>query len=95
MLIALDYDNTYTADPELWDSFITMSQGRGHRVIVATMRDETLEGKIVKIDLGLKADDIIFTNRKAKKPFLAAMNIHPDIWIDDIPEFIVANAKCC
>ncbi len=95
MIIALDYDNTYTADPELWDDFIVLSRNRGHLVIVATMRDEALEGKIVKIDLGFKVDDIIFTNRKAKKPFLAALNIHPDIWIDDIPEFITTNARIC
>jgi len=95
MLIALDYDNTYTADTELWDDFILMARLRGHRVMIATMRDEILEGTIVKLDLEDKVDGIIFTNRKAKKPFLESMHLVPDIWIDDIPEFITTNARCC
>ncbi len=30
MLIALDYDGTYTADPGLWHPFIAASRARGH-----------------------------------------------------------------
>ena len=93
MLICLDYDNTYTADPELWNGFITMAQERGHSVIVATMRDAVLEGAIVKMELEQRVSDIIFTNRKAKKPFLEKLGVHPDIWIDDIPEFITNSSR--
>ena len=62
MLIALDYDNTYTLDPTFWDGFIVVSKARGHNVIVATMRSQ-LEGYAVEYDLKDKVDDIIFTNR--------------------------------
>ena len=91
MLIALDYDGTYTADPELWDSFIALSRERGHRVIIATMRYPTeLSGISSLID---KVDDIIFTSRKAKKPFvIASINENPHIWIDDNPEWLFTDS---
>lgn len=38
LLIALDYDKTYTADPVLWETFIAAAKHRGHSVIIATMR---------------------------------------------------------
>lgn len=40
MLIALDYDGTFTEDPTLWVSFIAMAQAHGHDVIGVTMRYE-------------------------------------------------------
>ena len=33
MLIAIDYDNTYTADPEWWDEVIRSGQERGHTIV--------------------------------------------------------------
>ena len=37
-LISLDYDHTFTADPDLWVSFIKAAELRGHRVIMVTWR---------------------------------------------------------
>ena len=91
MLICLDYDNTYTLDPDFWDGFIVVSKARGHSVILATMRYER-EGNVVKMDLETKVDDIIFTNRKGKRQYLKTLNIFPDVWIDDMPEFVVYDA---
>lgn len=41
--IALDYDNTYTADNVLWDAFIKLSVSLGHSVYIVTMRNPTLD----------------------------------------------------
>jgi len=93
MLIALDYDGTYTADPELWDEFILDARMRGHEIIIATMRIAGLEDDIVELELRSKVDDIIYTDRKAKKA--AVRKIYgrdPDIWIDDVPEWIFESA---
>ena len=40
MLIALDFDETYTRDPEFWDIVIANATQRGHAVICATMRKD-------------------------------------------------------
>ncbi len=91
MLIALDYDGTYTADPDLWLMFITSARSRGHKVWVVTMRDEFELADVNRQLLG-KVDRIVATSRKAKLPFLAARGINPQIWIDDMPHFIVGDA---
>ena len=80
MLIALDYDKTYTADPVLWEEFIRAAQKRGHDVVIATMRmpSEPIEG----VNL-----PIVYTSRKAKSELLSA-----DIWIDDRPQYIFEDA---
>lgn len=40
MLIALDYDGTYTADPVFWETFIVSARVHGHTVVCITMRHE-------------------------------------------------------
>lgn len=91
MLIALDYDETYTLDPEFWNDFIRMIRERGHRVVCATMRYDTpFESKAVRDTIG-KTCEVIFTGRKAKKEFLENINIHPDVWIDDNPLWLYQN----
>ena len=40
LTIGLDYDHTFTADPELWRQFIGDTQRRGHLVVCVTRRRE-------------------------------------------------------
>lgn len=88
MIIALDYDNTYTADQQLWNNFILDAQHRGHVVICVTMRrpDEpvTVSWK--------HSMPVYYTSRKAKKKFIEDLGITPAIWIDDSPLWILADA---
>jgi hypothetical protein len=79
MLIALDYDGTYTADPELWNAFILKARELGHNVKIATMRypSEPIP------DVGC---EVIYTSRKAKFGCMPA-----DIWIDDNPHFLFSG----
>ena len=92
MLIALDYDGTYTADKDMWNVFIHQARLRGHEVIIATMRYEETEGEEVIGDLFGNVDNIIFTGRKAKKAFVDANYRAPDIWIDDNPEWLFKDS---
>ncbi|RPJ32026.1 MAG: hypothetical protein EHM17_10660 [Verrucomicrobiaceae bacterium] len=80
MLIALDYDKTYTADPVLWEDFIQSARARGHTVKIVTMRrpDEVVSDVPI---------DVVYTSRKAKASIIKA-----DIWIDDSPHWIYQDA---
>jgi hypothetical protein len=80
MLIALDYDKTYTADPALWDNFVDLAQSRGHTVKIVTMRrpDEAIDTDVA---------DVVYTNRKAKSSVIRA-----DIWIDDSPHWVYQDS---
>ena len=80
MLLALDYDNTYTADPAMWDDFIQLAQDHGHEVKIVTMRHphEPVAGLQI---------EIVYTGRKAKASAVSA-----DIWIDDSPAWIFQDS---
>lgn len=93
MLIAIDYDGTYTNDPELWDIFIHNAKERGHEVICATMRYEDKEGDIVKAELEGKVDKIIFTGRLAKIATVRKLyGKNPHVWIEDDPAWLFDDA---
>lgn len=87
-LFALDYDDTYTDDPELWDDFIAKAVGRGHHVMIVTARsaDDLLNEPISVPGVG----EVVYTGGEKKRAFLENGGLpQPDIWIDDRPEHIV------
>jgi len=88
--IAIDYDGTYTADPLLWLDFIQKALDKGHKVVCVTMRLE-MEGD--SVDPRLKAlIPIMYTERRAKKKFARMHGLEPNIWIEDVPEWIFEDS---
>lgn len=89
-LIALDIDGTYSIDPDLWDRFIAWAHARGHTVVAVTMRHEhetcPLTERLSKLV------KIFYTGRAAKAAAMAALDIKPNIWIDDNPLWIFQGA---
>lgn len=87
MLFALDYDNTYTADPELFDKFIDLARERGHRFICITQRRATAENmKEVKFP----KVRVYFAEMGSKIWY--AENVigeKVDVWIDDDPKALL------
>lgn len=83
MLIALDYDGTYTADPEMWELVIKLLQLRGHEVVAVTGRleSEPIYCSCMKY----------YTSYKAKRDWCKRNGLHVDIWIDDSPDHIVRD----
>jgi hypothetical protein len=91
MLLALDFDETYTLDPEFWDLLIAAAKHRGHSVICATMRHEH-EGEEIIAALGDKVEAIIFTGRKAKHANVHEQGYYPSVWIDDSPHWLYEDS---
>jgi hypothetical protein len=83
MIIALDFDETYTADSVLWNFFITKAIDRGHTVTFVTFRDSRYGNHDIKHAAELLDIDIVFTAGKQKRHVFKA-----DIWIDDMPELL-------
>lgn len=92
MNLSLDWDDTYTRDPEAWNQFIDLMQQQGHSVYCVTMRHEA-EGKEVKEALSKRCEGVFFTNRQAKQEFMFARGIRIDVWIDDNPFFVLNSAS--
>jgi hypothetical protein len=89
MNIALDFDDTYTRDSEMWDNIIDIFKERGHDVRIVTFRKSTMKDPALDY-LRLKIP-VIFTEFQAKRAFTQKMGWFVDIWIDDSPEFIVQS----
>lgn len=87
--IALDFDETYTVHPDMWDSIVILMQGSGCDVRFVTYRYENAPGNsdilAAAEKLGIK---IIFCNYFQKAQVTAIHGWIPDIWIDDMPILI-------
>lgn len=87
---AIDYDQTFSEDPLLWQSFCKAAIERGHAVWIVTCRmdtDENLEDLVAVT--GLEPWRHQFTNMGPKKDYCAERGIFPSVWIDDMPESIL------
>lgn len=90
MNIALDYDGTFTADPVFWLRFVRNALDAGHVVYCVTMLEPH---QTHDMDFELQCMvKVITTSSKAKKPFVDALGIKIDIWIDDRPDWIINDA---
>lgn len=88
MIIALDYDGTYTRDPSMFNSFIAKAHNHGHTVYCVTARAEKDLGPLENSVLG-RMVEIIHTDGQKKKQACTELGINIDIWIDDQPEALV------
>jgi HK97 family phage prohead protease len=91
LLISLDYDNTYTAAPGLWRSFVADATARGNRVVCISRREdseanrEELRAAFSDLDV---AGIVLCGEATQKRAAAAAAGLDIDIWIDDYPEGI-------
>lgn len=91
LLISLDYDQTFTAAPGLWRSFVTMATDRGNRVVCISRRDDTESNRdeIRSAFADLDVSRVVLCGPDTqKRDAAAAAGLDIDIWIDDYPESI-------
>lgn len=91
MLVVLDYDETFTRCPASWLAVSVTLRSNGHRVIGCTMRTPA-EAKGMSEKYFEACDEVHFSSRQGKREYLASLDIHPHVWIDDTPEFICLDA---
>lgn len=90
MKIALDYDLTYTLDPDFWGEMIYLAFRAGHDIRIVTARSPTLDNIDEKFNFEIP---IIYCDGVAKR-FVCAHYAKwvPDVWIDDKPQNIDNNS---
>ena len=91
LCVALDYHNTYSADPKFWDTFIYMCWMRKWDVYCVSHATDPKEIEDLYDSIGkvLGKDNVIMTDGKAKEPFVEKLGIDIDIWIDNNPKHII------
>ena len=87
MIIAVDYDRTYAADPETFDKVIEVFKQAGHTVICVTGRDGGAMGDIVRATIG-QLVPCVFAGKEWKRDAALKQGYKVDVWIDDMPEMI-------
>lgn len=95
MNIGLDYDDTFTRDPQGWTQFISLMASRGHKVYIVTWRD-AWEAQRVLFEMQYwkaEIEGIHPTNRKAKQKYMFDQGICIDVWIDDMPHAIIRDME--
>lgn len=93
LTIAIDFDDTFTADPVMWSAFIEQATTKhGHRVLCVTSRrdDEENREDIERCfsQFGISIP-VIFSNMGSKLWTMEQRNVKVDIWIDDAPHALV------
>ena len=92
MNIAIDYDDTFTADPELWSAFVANATARGHQLYMITARRNTMANSDLinaMLDLWKCQMPIVFCSLGSKLHAVEQRGIKIGIWIDDDPEKLV------
>lgn len=95
LTIALDYDLTFTADPNCFKAIIRCFQSMGHEVLIVTLRVETdrNEGDFFD-ELKEKYDaPTIFCDGRSKREVCDEKGIDISIWIDDNPQGIIFGSS--
>lgn len=92
MKISLDYDDTFTKDPDFWLKFVLMCRMHGHVVYCVTARGEGGRAEVME-NLGqyLGEDRCFFTNLQGKRSYMFRQGISIDVWIDDNPGMILSG----
>ena len=89
--IALDYDDTFTADPDLWRAFIADAVARGHSVVCITARRKTLENQQELAREMPEGVRVHFSYDEPKADYAKRNGVPVDVWIDDHPGWIVGQ----
>ena len=88
MLVAIDYDRTYTRDPELFEIIIKLFKYAGHEPIIVTSRRESEQ-------VAVKSCFVYYTGYQAKDQWCKKNGLQVDIWIDDDPRYILQSHANC
>jgi hypothetical protein len=87
MIVAIDYDDTWTLAPREWNQVVELLMHNGHTVIMVTQRVEPWldEPREVAALMGVK----MFWGSAPKREIAAMNGYNVDVWIDDSPEGIL------
>jgi hypothetical protein len=89
MLIALDYDETFTRDVSFWCQVVALGQLRGHRFVCVTARssppDNEREPHIPM--------PIVCAGNEWKNTAALRAGFPVDVWVDDMPGLIMGKQR--
>lgn len=96
MNIGLDFDDTVTADPELFELFVVNARLRGHDIRIVTCRGEDYGlDEVYEFASRFQPElPVIFTSGYEKHDYCVKYHeFHVDVWVDDNPHWVGTRDK--
>lgn len=83
-IVAIDFDNTITADPDFYIALVQVYRERGWEPIICTLRDN-MDDNLLEIREKLQDEGIRIytTDGRKKRAFMLHQGISVGLWIDD------------
>ena len=88
LTIAIDYDDTFTADASMWRRVIAEMHKAGHRVVCVSARRNEIGHRQELTQALPDGVAVMLSYDTPKRMFAKDEGIDVDIWIDDMPESI-------
>jgi HK97 family phage portal protein len=91
LTISMDFDRTFSADPQLWGEFARKAVADGNRVVMISRRPESDREEVISSlgDYAESFSDVLLVGGDTLKADAAqAAGISVDVWVDDSPQFI-------
>jgi Tat protein secretion system quality control protein TatD with DNase activity len=90
MRIAIDFDETYSADPEFFAKFVALARKHNHQPCIVSCRRATVENhELVTSTVGDEISIlVVFTDLQPKRVVMEELGLPVDIWIDDSPDSV-------
>jgi hypothetical protein len=87
MKIALDFDETYTEDEDLWKQFIDAARENDHEVYIVTRRADDGDNMDIECSFAVvfQKVPVIYCGFKPKREICERHGLLIDVWIDDWP----------
>lgn len=93
MIVSIDFDETYTKSPWLFNEIIALLSDSDHQPMIVTYRHRDLDYDPQLWNLeNLYFVPVYYTDGKAKKPFMENLGIKVDIWIEDNPRAVYEDS---
>ncbi len=93
MTVAFDYDDTWTLDPEGWESIYRILVSRGHRCIMVTAREANQNADMKSVIQLFGEENVFYSSVYQKDPFMSRLGVHVNVWIDDDPDGVIFTYK--
>jgi hypothetical protein len=91
MTISIDFDRTFSADPQMWGEFARKAVANGNTVVMISRRPEADRGEVIASlgDYAESFSDVLLVGGDTLKADAAqAAGIAVDVWVDDSPQTI-------
>ena len=97
MTISIDFDRTFSADPQMWGEFARKSVSDGNTVVMISRRPESDREEVIS-SLGDYAESfsqvLLVGGDTLKADAAQAAGIAVDVWVDDSPQTITPAKPC-